>query len=321
MRRTLQIGTAVVLGLCLAVVCQAQKKEKPPAFSDPKEAGPDYAIQGEYEGGSRGAQVVALGEGKFDVYLLKGGLPGAGWDGKSREKGTATTTDGKTTVKVAGLDGRIADGNLVLGTKDSVTLKKVERKSKTLGLKPPQGAIVLFDGKNADEWSDGAKVVEGTLMPAGKDIRSKRKFQSYTLHLEFRLAFMPTARGQARANSGVYQQDRWEVQLLDSFGLKGENNECGGIYSQFKPLVNMCLPPLTWQTYDIEFTAAKFEDGKRTAKARATVFHNGVLIHDNVELNGPTGGGRAEDEKPGPVFLQGHGGQVQYRNIWVAEKK
>src|SRR5262249_20261821 len=203
------------------------------------------------------------------------------------------------------------------GEGQQFTLTRVVRKSKSLGEQPPTGAVILFNGK-LDEWPNG-KIVDGNLL--GSDIDSKSQFGDHTLHVEFRLSFMPFASGQGRSNSGVYPQHRYEVQVLDSFGLKGENNECGGIYSQHKPLVNMCYPPLQWQTYDIQFTAARFKDGKKVANARMTVHHNGVMIHDNVEIKGPTGGGRPEDEKPGPLHLQGHGGQVQYRNIWVVEKK
>jgi hypothetical protein len=338
MTRRLLAGSALALVVAFGLNIQAapeekkdekKKDEKKPNFvaTDPDKAGPDYAVQGEYvgttaDGAKLGAEVIARGDGNFQVNFLPGGLRGEGGDyakhvdatGKTEgEKTTITGKDGKWTATVSGsaMTGKTAEGT-------AFTLKRVVRVSKTMGAKAPEGAKVLFDGKNADEWQNG-KLVDGNLL--GSDIDSKDSFKDFKMHVEFRLSFMPFAKDQGRSNSGVYLQHRYEVQVLDSFGLKGENNECGGIYTLAKPLVNMCYPPLTWQTYDVEFTAAKFEDGKKTAKARATVYHNGVLIHDNVELNGPTGGGRPEDEKPGPVFLQGHGGQVQYRNIWVAEKK
>jgi hypothetical protein len=158
------------------------------------------------------------------------------------------------------------------------------------------------------------------LLAAGT--KSKQSFQNFTAHVEFLLPFKPYGRGQDRANSGVYLQDRYEIQVLDSFGLKGENNECGGIYTLAAPLVNMCYPPLTWQTYDIDFTAVKYDDtGKKTKNAVLTLKHNGVLVHDHLELKSNTpGNGKKEDATPGPFQLQGHGNPVFYRNIWVVPK-
>ena len=132
---------------------------------------------------------------------------------------------------------------------------------------------------------------------------------------------MPSARGQARSNSGVYLHDCYEIQVLDSFGLEGKDNECGGFYKLRKPDVNMCFPPLTWQTYDVKFTAPKYEDGKKVANARVEVRHNGVVIHPEFELPHATPGRQDEGPAPRPFYLQGHGNKVEYRNIWVKEKK
>jgi hypothetical protein len=333
MTTRLLAGSALALAtaLCLTdrAAPQEKKDEKKPAnfvATDPDKAGPDYAVQGEYLGQIQGklklgAEVVARGTGTFMVNFLPGGLRGDGGDYAKHidataktegETTTVTSKDGKWTATITGsaMTGKTAEG-------DAFALKRVVRTSKTLGEQPPQGAKVLFDGKLTDEWPNG-KIVDGNLL--GSDIDCKSEFKDCKLHVEFRLSFMPFASGQGRSNSGVYLQHRYEIQVLDSFGLKGENNECGGIYSLVKPLVNMCYPPLTWQTYDVEFIAAKFDGTKKVTSARATVYHNGVLIHDNVEIKGITGGGRPENEKGGPIHLQGHGGQVQYRNIWVVEK-
>jgi hypothetical protein len=324
MRR--HILTALPLLALAAVALAADPKKSQPTYLDPKEAGPDFALQGEYQGkigdSPFGAQVVAEGDGKFAVIFLPGGLPGDGWDAKTKIKATAKTEDGKTAFSGSGWGGTIADGKLA-GKTDKGTefsLSHVIRKSPTEGAKPPEGAIVLFDGKSADEWQ-GGKIVEGDLLQMGTT--SKRAFKDCKLHVEFRLPFMPKSRGQGRANSGVYVQNRWEVQVLDSFGLEGKNNECGAIYSQTAPSVNMCYPPLSWQTFDIEFTAPKFDkDGNRTQPAVVTVLHNGVKVHDKVELTkGDTGNGRKEVDKADPIHLQNHGNPVYYRNVWVVETK
>jgi hypothetical protein len=294
---------------------------KPQTFLTIETAGADYAPQGEYLNDWGGAQVIALGEDKFRLVSFKGGLPGAGWDKETRTEVAGKREEGK--IVFAGNDGykaELANGTITITTANGGpwTMAKTSRTSPTLGAKPPPGAIVLFDGRTADEWNGGHLDDRG-LLAAGTT--SKREFKDFTLHVEFILPFKPLGRGQDRGNSGVYLQNRYEVQVLDSFGLKGLDNECGGIYTKAKPSVNMCLPPLTWQTYDIDFEAAKFDaDGKKTKNAIVTVKHNGVTIHDKQEISGPTGGGKPEAPTPGPIQLQGHGNPVFYRDIWVVEK-
>lgn len=198
-------------------------------------------------------------------------------------------------------------------------LKKIERSSPTLGAKAPAGAIVLFDGTSPDNF-EGGRITEDGLLVQGP--KSKQTFGSGTLHVEFRTPFMPEARGQGRGNSGCYLQGRYETQVLDSFGLEGKDNECGGIYSIKSPDLNMCFPPLAWQTYDIDFTEARYDGGKKVEDATMTVKHNGVLIQKDVKLtHATTAAPVAEGPEPGPVYLQDHGNPVRYRNIWFLEKK
>lgn len=291
------------------------------SFTDPAAAGIDYTIQGEYAGESGGAQVIALGDGKFRAVAWEGGLPGTAENVNRAAEITGELKDGKVVFKNDEWDAVIESG-VVTGKHEgkTYTLKKTERKSPTLGAKPPAGALVLFDGTNADEWKGGKVGADGYL---SMGVLSKKEFGDCTLHVEFRTPFMPKASGQGRGNSGVYLQNRYEVQVLDSFGLKGENNEAGGIYTKHKPLVNMAFPPLTWQTYDIDFKAGKWNsDGKKTASARITVRHNGVLVQDNVEVDSETtAAGMKDGPGPGPIQLQNHGNPVAYRNIWIVEKK
>ena len=194
-----------------------------PAFTTPAEAGPDYVYQGEYVGdvGNHrwGAQVVALGNGKFDVVGYQGGLPGEGWQrGGQQRLGKGELKGNSVEVIGDGWTGTIKDQVLTVVHGDhKQEMKKVERKSPTLGAAPPTGAIVLFDGTSADRFEKG-ELVEGNLLGATNCV-SKHKFGDHSLHIEFRTPFMPESRGQKRGNSGVYVQGRYEVQVLDSFGL------------------------------------------------------------------------------------------------------
>ncbi len=178
---------------------------------------------------------------------------------------------------------------------------------------------MLFDGTSAERWIGGRMTADHRLS-AGTV--SKQSFGDFSLHLEFCLPFSPKARGQDRGNSGVYLQNRYEVQVLDSFGLAGENNECGAIYRYRPPDVNMCFPPGAWQTYDIDFTAARFDENhQKIQDAVVSIKQNGVTIHDRVELEGVSPGGLAKEfPGSGPLLLQYHLAAVTYRNIWVVDR-
>ncbi len=323
-------------GLAVSGLVAADPKEQPKVAIDPAEVDdPDFGVQGEYVGTVEdekwGVQVIALGDGTFDFVAYPGGLPGDGWSGdkETRLKGSGRRgEDGKVHLMAEsdnGSRGVIEESMLRVyrGEEEAVLaeLKRVERKSPTLGKESPEGARILFDGKNAEAWTGrGESLLDGDHLVQG--VTSKEKFRGFHLHLEFRTPYKPAARGQGRGNSGFYAQGRYEVQILDSFGLEGEQNECGGIYSVGKPRVNMCYPPLAWQTYDVDFTAARYDDeGEKTRDARLTVRHNGVLIHDDVVADhATTAAPLKEGPEPGPIFLQDHGNPVRFRNIWLVEK-
>ena len=297
----------------------APTKPRNETFTDAAKAGPDYLDQGEYKNDWGGAQIIALGDDKFRMVTYKGGLPGDGWDKEFKQEINGQREGDKIIfTSTNNYRAELASGKITIQSDAGGpwTMEKVMRKSPTLGLKPPAGAVVLFDGTTVDEWKNG-HMDERKLLQAGTI--SKKVFTNFTLHIEFLLPFKPFGRGQDRGNSGVYLQDRYECQVLDSFGLKGENNECGGFYQQAKPAQNMCFPPLTWQTYDIDFTAAKFDDtGKKVKNMVVTVRHNGVIIHDKLELKSETpGGGMTEVPAGGGIQLQGHGNPVFYQNIWI----
>ena len=313
----------------------ARSKGKAKTWTEPEKAraeDPDFSVQGEYTNGRDGLQVVALGGGKFYVARLAGGLPGDGWDGR--------------TVRPARLD-TSGVKRLVAGGR----FRRVERKSATLDAKPPRGAKVLFDSARAREslsnWQNGKVTPDGLLMEGTK---TSAQFGSFKLHMEFRLPYKPTRApsAQDRGNSGVYTFNRYETQLLDSFGLHFDHIDrddkrsgkwknvfqehlgfkpqsdrtqwCGCFYKFKTPKVNMCYPPLAWQTYDITFTAPKFQGDRKVANARMTILHNGYKIHDDVELPKGTGAGGGRKEVPKErIYFQGHGNPVRFRNIWIVE--
>ena len=287
---------------------------------------PDFLVQGEYVGevtkpdGKKmlGVQVIAIGKRKFHAVWRIGGLPGDGWDKTEIAPLEAETTSGVTTFKANEQTAMIKDGSMVLTSngKSVDELRRIVRKSPTLGAKPPKDAVVLFDGKNADQFENGRMTNDGLLKQGAT---SKFKHQSGTLHIEFQIPYGPLV--PSRGNSGCYLQSRYEVQMLDSFGLKPHNHECGGIPSIKEPDLNMSFPPLSWQTYDVDFTAAQFKNGQKSKNARMTVRHNGVVVHDNVELpHATTSSPLPEGPEPGPINLQDHNSEVRYRNVWFVEK-
>src|SRR5262245_60325442 len=219
------------------------------------------------------------------------------------------------------------------GDISDLKLNKPEDKVDVKSTPPPKGATILFDGKSLDNWTalDGKtkapwKLLDGGIMEVkqGGNIITKDKFDgAFKLHVEFRVPYLPTKKGQERGNSGVYVQGRYEVQVLDSYGLESKNNDCGAIYEVAAPLVNACKAPTVWQSYDIEFHSPKCENGKKVEPARVTVYHNGVKIHDDVRItkDNTTAGLGGDPCTPGPILMQDHGNPVQFRNIWLLPLK
>jgi hypothetical protein len=197
--------------------------------------------------------------------------------------------------------------------------------------KPPKDAVILFDGKSAEAWVHrGSKkpcewvVKDGYMQVKGGDIQTKETFADFQLHLEFWLPWYPArVEGQARANSGVYLQGRYEIQILDSFvNPTYKAGGCGAIYGQKDPdnFAEAVRLPERWNTYDITFRAPRFDsEGKLLSKPRITAFWNGVKIHDNVEIEGfnTTAGAGGDPKTPGPIMLQDHGSPIRFRNIWI----
>ncbi len=197
---------------------------------------------------------------------------------------------------------------------------------------PPADATVLFDGKSLDAWENGDKweVADGAATVRRSDIRTKQSFGDIQLHVEFATPEKvdPKQKGQGRGNSGVFLMDLYEVQVLDSHDNQTYfDGQCGALYKQSPPMANVCRKPGEWQTYDITFTAPKFDAaGELTKPAAVTVFHNGVCVQNHYELTGDTAFLHPPEyaknhPATAPIRLQNHGNPVKYRNIWVRELK
>ncbi|QDV24139.1 3-keto-disaccharide hydrolase [Aureliella helgolandensis] len=292
-----------------------------------------------------GLQIRPIGGGRFEALQYLGGLPGDGAlqttvEDEENENRDGDHEDGdeeERQAKILQLIGQRSGDTLVLSGgpwaifadsrgctlidkegKLLGRLERIRRLSPTLGATPPEGAMVLFDGTNTEQFSTAAMTEDG-LLKQGADV--KQMFQDFNLHVEFRLPFMPEQQDQARGNSGCYLQSRYELQILDSFALLPVFNGCSSIYRTKSPDVNMCLPPLQWQTYDLIFTAPRWAaDGSKVSNARLTVWHNGVKTQDDVELQTKTGAGKPEEPNLQPIRFQNHKDQVRFRNIWIIDR-
>jgi hypothetical protein len=199
--------------------------------------------------------------------------------------------------------------------------------------KAPSDAVVLFDGSNLDQWAakDGSavkwKVENGyfEVVPKTGYIHTKKSFGDCQLHIEFSEPTPPKGESQERGNSGVFLMSTYEIQVLDSYKNKTyADGQAAAVYGQYPPLANAARPPGQWNSYDIVFHGPRFDSARKLLRpARVTVFYNGVLAQDNVELSGPTEHGERPPYKPGPdkapLALQDHGDPVRYRNIWIRD--
>jgi hypothetical protein len=302
---------------------------------------------GDWQGEGLVAQVIPRGGGHYEIKFL----PAFDVKCKPLAAIAGQATGGVLRFEQDGWSGQ-ATGERMSGSRPgngqgaAFELKPVVRPSPTVGAQPPQGAVILFDGSGYGQWEAQA----GTGAPAeiawelcedfmrvapvdkekrsGHSLITKRAFRDFRMHFEFRLALMPDKTGQARSNGGlVFGDANWyEIQVLDSYGLEGLDNECGGIYKVGSPAVNMCRPPLMWQTYDIEYQAPRYDaDGKRTQAGRISVQHNGVPIHQDAELPDSPAAEKRRQTNPqsiptGRIILHYHRDPVEYRNIWLVER-
>ena len=270
--------------------------------------------------------MLFVGDGKVE---LKVKVDGKGRKGQASFAGDVDLGDlgGKAEVK-----GEIANetftGTIKTKGEGQFTLKRTFPEPPTRGQACPADGINLFDGKNISaNWSRIPKEwcvqEDGSMQVCSSSLLTNQELGSGLYHVEFMTPYMPNERDQGRGNSGVYILGRYEVQVLDSFGNGPKDNWCGGIYKKAVPIADAVLPPLQWQTYDITFTAAAYDAaGNKTKNARITVVHNGITVHDNIELDSPTPGGVSEtDAAAGPLLLQDHGNPVKYRNIWFQPAK
>ena len=308
-----------LLMLCFSTITWAGD----PAVTDPAQVDSAYHYLGEYVGNWQGSPVgiqvsTRKGEVPFYAKLFAGGLPGAGWNSTPPRLFVGSLAGSQLRLMEQGSSAQLdVTPSIVTLAEEEARgeFRKVERRSVTLGLAPPPGSLVLFDGQDVSKFKS-AKITQHGLLAAGAE--TVDPIGSCRIHLEFRTPYMPFSDDQKRGNSGVYIQRRYEVQILESFGQDSVFNGCGALYRQRKPNINMALPPLVWQTYDIFFTADKFDDaGNRTAPAQISVIQNGVPVHYRTAIATKTGAGKPEGPEALPLLLQDHSDPIVYRNVWI----
>lgn len=303
--------------------------EVPPTPPLP-EVDENYSLLGEFVGtvtiseGKQeplGLQIRPIGDNKFDALQYAGGLPG-----QELHKPELLKLAGMRSGDFVILSGGpwaifVEKDHCMLVSREGNRIGRLERivrSSPTLGAEPPKDAIVLFDGKSTEQFVTANMTADGLLMQ-GADI--KPMLNDFNMHVEFRLPYLPSKDDQARGNSGIYLQSRYEMQVLDSFAQEPKFNGCGSIYRYKSPDLNMCLPPLQWQTYDIVFTAPRWAaDGTKIRNATVTSWLNGVKVQDNVSMESKTGAGKPEEPVLLPTKIQDHQDQVRFRNIWAIDR-
>lgn len=314
-----------LLPLLAASVAPAQDVHTEPPADDA-----NYVLQGEFVGeltkadGTKetiAVQLRPVGGDKFEGLVYSGGLPGE--PGHQPEGTHLVGLRAGDKVLLSGTELAMfldAEKCVVISSEGQVlgSLARVIRSSPTLGAAAPEGAIAVFDGSGTENLLNGNMNDAGLLM-IGADL--KPLVQDFDLHLEFKLPYMPNETSQQRGNSGIYIHSRYECQILDSFAELPVFNGCGSLYRFKSPDLNMCFPPLIWQTYDIRFTAARWAaDGTKVRNAHITSWLNGVVIQDDVELPNKTGRGQEESATVLPTKFQDHEDPVHFRNIWVVDR-
>lgn len=320
----------VILIAPAATAAAADGKGKGPAFTSAPKKDPNFALMGEFVGEIKtdnektrrlGLQIRHVGNNAFEAISFLGGLPGQeGHDSNAikmigqRSEDFVVLSGGPWAIFVE------KENCLLLNRRGEQVgkLTRIHRVSPTLGAPAPENATIIFDGSNVDQFTN-AQISEDGLLMEGADI--KPMFQDFNMHVEFRIPYMPQADGQSRGNSGLYLQSRYECQVLDSFALQPLFDGLGALYRFKVPDLNMAFPPLSWQTYDIHFTAPRWAaDGTKIRNAHLTAWVNGVKVQDNQALPNKTGAGQEEEPILLPIRIQNHGDPVRFRNIWIVDR-